>query len=414
MMAVTMAEALALFPTLASGLTSSECSLIVPVRDLFLTIRPWLPWPRILSSSPASAAVAPERRRGRAATGNPSGRFETRQRVDLDDGWGALEELPPFRTEIIHEKPRTLITRNDSPDIAFDRSINPYRGCEHGCIYCFARPTHAYLGLSPGLDFESRLFVKDERGRGFCAANCRRRATSRKSIAIGTNTDPYQPIEREHRRHARDPGSAGRRPTIPVAIVTKSALVLRDLDMLGADGGKGPGQGRAFGDDARPRTGAGDGAARRRRRSAGWRRSRSCRAAGVPAAVMVAPVIPGVTDHEIEAILDPRPWPWARARPAISCCVCRWRRRICSPIGCSNIIPDKYRKVMALLRSTREGKIYDSAWGKRMTGTGPYAWMIGRRFEMACDKIGFNTQKIRLRTDLFVRPQGGGVQLSLF
>ncbi len=192
-------------------------------------------------SAPAPSAgdekVAPARRRGRAASANASGRYEPLARVDLDDGWGSLEQLPPFVTHVAHEKPKKIITRNDSPDIAFDRSINPYRGCEHGCVYCFARPTHAYLGLSPGLDFESRLFVKDN------AAEVLRREFSSpnyqpKTIAIGTNTDPYQPIEREH-GVMRSILEVLAEANHPVAIVTKSALVLRDLDILGSMAAKG-------------------------------------------------------------------------------------------------------------------------------------------------------------------------------
>ena len=174
--------------------------------------------------------VRPERNRGRSAGINPSGRFEPVSRHVFDDGWNSLEELPPFKTVVQVERPRTIITRNESPDISFDRSINPYRGCEHGCVYCFARPTHAYLGLSPGLDFESKLFVKPE------AAELLERELSSPSyqpkvIAIGTNTDPYQPIERRYqvmRRILEVLDRAGH----PVGIVTKSALVLRDLDIL--------------------------------------------------------------------------------------------------------------------------------------------------------------------------------------
>ena len=363
-----------------------------------------------LQSAASITSVAPARRRGRAATANVSGRFESFSRQEMDDGWGSLDQLPPFKTTVAHEKPKTLITRNDSPDISFDRSINPYRGCEHGCIYFFARPTHAYLGLSPGLDFESRLTVKDN------AADLLRRELSAahyqpKTIAIGTNTDPYQPIEREHgvmRAILQVLADANH----PVAIVTKSALVLRDLDILGPMAAKGLAKvalsvttlDRELARAMEPRA-----STPQRRLDAIEKLS----AAGVPVAVMVAPVIPGVTDHEIEAILTRAHGLGAREAGYIL---------LRLPLETEDLFanwllehhPDKYRKVMALLRSTREGKIYDSTWGKRMTGTGPYAWMIGRRFEMACDKIGLNKQKARLRSDLFVRPQGGGVQLSLF
>ncbi len=354
--------------------------------------------------------VAPERRRGRAATSNASGRFEPQARVELDDGWDLLGQLPPFKTEVAHEKPKKLITRNELPDIAFDRSINPYRGCEHGCVYCFARPTHAYLGLSPGLDFESRLFVKDG------AAELLRRELSApgyqpKTIAIGTNTDPYQPIEREHGA-MRAILAVLAEANHPVAIVTKSALVLRDLDLLGPMAAKGLAKvalsvttlDRQLARAMEPRA-----STPQRRLDA----IEKLKQAGVPSAVMVAPVIPGVTDHEIEAILTR-----AHALGASEAGYILLRLPLETQDIFANWLlethPDKYRKVMALVRSTREGKVYDAAWGKRMTGTGPYAWMIGRRFELACEKIGFGKQKTRLRTDLFTRPAGGGVQLSLF
>src|SRR3954451_22771911 len=174
--------------------------------------------------------VRAERNRGRSAGINPSGRYEPLSRHPFDDGWNSIEELPPFKTEVQVERPRTIITRNDSPDISFDRSINPYRGCEHGCVYCFARPTHAYLGLSPGLDFETKLFAKPDAPalleKELSAANYEPR-----TIAIGTNTDPYQPIERKY-KVMRGILEVLERAGHPVGIVTKSALVLRDLDIL--------------------------------------------------------------------------------------------------------------------------------------------------------------------------------------
>src|ERR1700747_1268694 len=188
--------------------------------------------PAPLPSAPAGAGVAAERERGhgRGAHSNASGRYEPLARVAFDDGWEKIEDLPPFKTTVTVDATRKIITRNDSPDISFDRSINPYRGCEHGCIYCFARPTHAYLGLSPGLDFETKLFAKPD------AAKLLERELSApgyvpRTIAIGTNTDPYQPIEREHqimRRILEVLERCGH----PVGIVTESALVLRDLAIL--------------------------------------------------------------------------------------------------------------------------------------------------------------------------------------
>jgi hypothetical protein len=174
--------------------------------------------------------VEHERRRGRGAQSNAVGRYEPLARIAFDDGWRSLDELPPFKTTVQTDATRKIITRNDSPDIGFDRSINPYRGCEHGCVYCFARPTHAYLGLSPGLDFESKLFVKPEAAE-LLAKELAAPGYQPKVIAIGTNTDPYQPIERKYqvmRRILEVLERAGH----PVGIVTKSALVLRDIDIL--------------------------------------------------------------------------------------------------------------------------------------------------------------------------------------
>ncbi|MCX7316573.1 MAG: radical SAM protein, partial [Hyphomicrobiales bacterium] len=186
---------------------------------------------------PAQSVVATDRRRGRGAVSNSSGRFEPVSRVSEDDGWDSLSDLPAFKTVVTVEKPKMIITRNQSPDISFDRSINPYRGCEHGCVYCFARPTHAYMGLSAGLDFETRLFAK----HGAAALLERElsvKAYQPRMIAIGTNTDPYQPIEREH-KIMREVLEVLAKANHPVGIVTKSALVLRDLDLLAPMAAKG-------------------------------------------------------------------------------------------------------------------------------------------------------------------------------
>src|ERR1700680_859895 len=246
-------------------------------------------------------AVGGERRRGRGAVSNTSGRYEPKAKVPFDDGWQSLEELPPFKTETTIEKPRKILTRNDSPDIGFDRSINPYRGCEHGCIYCFARPTHAYQGLSPGLDFESKLFVKPD-AADLLARELAAPSYLPKVIAMGTNTDPYQPIERKWRvtrkilEVLRDAGH-------PVAIVTKSGLVARDIDIL-SDMAR-----RKLAKVALSVTTLDPKLARvmEPRAATPPRRLEALRqlaAAGVPTSVMVAPVIPAINDSEIERILD--------------------------------------------------------------------------------------------------------------
>src|SRR5712691_3940061 len=248
-----------------------------------------------------SVAVEFERRRGRGAQSNASGRYEPIARIAFDDGWRTLDELPPFKTTVQTDATRKIITRNDSPDIGFDRSINPYRGCEHGCVYCYARPTHAYLGLSPGLDFESKLFVKPE------AAELLERELSvpgyqPKVIAIGTNTDPYQPIERRYkvmRRILEVLDRAGH----PVGIVTKSALVLRDLDILASMAKRNLVKVvlSVTTLDARIARTMEPRAATPLRRLETLRRLSD---AGVPTSVMVAPVIPALNDAEIERILD--------------------------------------------------------------------------------------------------------------
>src|SRR6202790_1394948 len=251
----------------------------------------------------AEIAVAIERKRlrGRGATSNDSRRFEAEARVPFDDGWQSLDDLPPFKTTVGIDTSRKVIARNESPDIGFDRSINPYRGCEHGCVYCFARPTHAYLGLSPGLDFESKLFVKPE------AAELLEKELSApgyqpKVIAIGTNTDPYQPIERRYkvmRRILEVLDRAGH----PVGIVTKSALVLRDLDILARMAERNlvkVALSVTTLDAKLARTMEPRAATPLRRLDT----LRQLVKAGVPASTLVAPVIPALNDAEIERILD--------------------------------------------------------------------------------------------------------------
>ncbi|MET0942987.1 MAG: PA0069 family radical SAM protein, partial [Mesorhizobium sp.] len=340
--------------------------------------------------------VRPDRNRGRSAAINPSGRFEPVSRHVFDDGWSTLEELPPFKTEVQVEKPRTIITRNDSPDISFDRSINPYRGCEHGCVYCFARPTHAYMGLSPGLDFESKLFAKPDAAK-LLERELARDGYQPRTIAIGTNTDPYQPIERQYRimREVLEVLDAHNHP---VGIVTKSALVTRDIDILSRMAERGLAKvalsvttlDRMLARVMEPRA------------STPTKRLEAIRQlseAGIPASVMVAPILPGLTDSEIERILDAGRAAGARDAGYV---ILRLPLEV-APIFKDWLLrhyPDRYRHVMSLVRSMRDGKDYDSEWGKRMRGSGPYAWQIGRRFEIAARRLGLNAEKTRLRNDL--------------
>ncbi len=350
-----------------------------------------------------------DRRRGRGAGLNPSGRFEPQQRETFDDGWQTLEELPPFKTEVQIEKPRTAITRNESPDIPFDRSINPYRGCEHGCIYCFARPTHAYMGLSAGLDFEAKLFAKPDAAK-LLERELARPGYKPRVIAIGTNTDPYQPIEKEW-RIMRQILEVLNKANHPVAIVTKSALVMRDIDILKEMAAKNlvrVGLSVTTLDRKLARTMEPRAATPQRRLEA----IRALSEAGIQTAIMVAPIIPALNDHEIERILDAGK---AAGAMEASYVILRLPLEV-SPLFRDWLLqhyPDRYRHVMSLIRSMRGGKDYDADFGKRMKGAGPYAWQISRRFEMATRRLELTRRNIALRDDLFVPPDGSGVQLSL-
>ncbi|CUW43963.1 hypothetical protein B3286c1_1284 [Brucella vulpis] len=350
------------------------------------------------------------RRRGRGAGINPSGRFESTVRQEFDDGWATLEELPAFKTDVQIEKPRTIITRNDSPDTSFDRSINPYRGCEHGCIYCFAWPTHSYMGLSAGLDFETRLFAKPDAPR-LLERELARPGYQPKTIAIGTNTDPYQPIEKKW-RIMREILEVLEAANHPVGIVTKSALVVRDIDILSRMAEKGLAK-VALSVTTLDAHMARTMEPRASTPSLRLQAIRRLTDAGIPASVMMEPVIPGINDHEIERILDAA---YAQGAREAGYVLLRLPLEV-APLFKDWLLrnyPDRYRHVMSLVRSMRDGKDYDAEWGKRMRGTGPYAWQIGRRFEIAARKLGFNTQRLRLRTDLFEPIQKGGKQLSLF
>ncbi|MFO1099762.1 MAG: PA0069 family radical SAM protein [Xanthobacteraceae bacterium] len=373
-----------------------------------------LPPPEPHHAGPAEglrgSSIEAKRRRGRGAQSNASGRFEPIARIAFDDGWQSLDDLPPFATKVAVDTARKVITRNDSPDISFDRSINPYRGCEHGCVYCFARPTHAYLGLSPGLDFESKLFMKPD------APELLERELSAPSyvprtIAIGTNTDPYQPIERRYalmRRILQVLDKAGH----PVGIVTKSDLILRDLDILSRMAKRNlvrvavsvttldPQLARTM----EPR------APTPPRRLAALR---GLAAAGVPVSVMVAPVIPAINDAEIERILDAAAAARVEGAGYVLLRLSHELRELFREWLAANF-PDREAHVFSLIRQMRGGKENDTTFGRRMTGSGPYAWMLGRRFETACARLGLNERKTTLTTDHFVAPRARTEQLSLF
>jgi len=358
--------------------------------------------------------VDSDRRRGRGAASNPSGRLEAFQRETFDDGWTADEAPEPLKTEVTVERPRTIITRNDSPDISFDQSINPYRGCEHGCFYCYARPTHAYQGLSAGLDFESRLFVKD----GAAALLERELANPKykpKVIALGANTDAYQPIERQY-RVTRSVLEVLAKARHPVGIVTKSNLVLRDLDLLApmaADGLV-----KVFVSV----TTVDRGLARRMEPRAPTPERRieaieKLADAGVPVGVLAAPIIPSINDGEIETILTRAYAAGAREAGYVALRLPLELRESFREWLSVNF-PDKLKRAITLTQSMHGGKDYESQWGRRMAGSGPYAWMIGRRFEIAAKRLGFRETPLAVRSDLFRPPPAAETdsprQLSLF
>jgi len=357
-----------------------------------------------------TAAADPRLLKGRGARSNESSRYDSESRVGFDDGWGSEDEAPPpIKTEVSRDTTRTIIARNTSPDISFNQSINPYRGCEHGCIYCFARPTHAYLGLSPGLDFESKLLVKPEAAK-LLDAEFKKPSYQPQVIAMGTNTDPYQPIEREW-RVTRSILQVMAEFKNPVGIVTKSALITRDIDILAPMAAEGLAKvavsittlDRKLARIMEPR------AATPERR---LETLRALSAAGIPTTVMTAPIIPALNDEEMETIL-------ARAAEAGARQAGYTLLRL--PLEIKDLfrewlesqVPDRAKHVMSLVRSIRNGKDYDSNWGTRMTGTGPYASLIAQRFAIATRRLGLNEKHVPLDTSKFRRPPQSGDQLAL-
>ena len=362
--------------------------------------------PEVAAGDPVDA----ERRRGRGARSNHSGRFEAERRQELDDGWESLGDLDAFKTEVKEEAARTIITRNDSPDISFDRSINPYRGCEHGCIYCYARPTHCYLGHSAGLDFETKLYAKPN-----AAALLEKELADPRYapdvIALGTNTDPYQPIERE-RTITRQVLEVLERTSHPVGIVTKSALIVRDIDILERMAKRGLARvalsvttlDRGIARAMEPR------AATPEKRLEAVRRLSE---AGVPTSVMVAPIIPGLTDSEIESILEAAHAAGARSAGYVLLRL-PLEIKVLFREWLASEFPDRADRVIHLLQSMHGGRDYVSEFGVRQRGTGPYAEQIGARFRLAAKRLGLNEDRQPLRTDLFQRPVLAGQQMRLF
>ncbi len=354
-------------------------------------------------------ATHPSARRGRGSVSNASGRYETLARVVTDDGWGTIEaEAPPLRTQLRADASRTAITRNASPDLGFDQSINPYRGCEHGCVYCYARPTHAWLGLSPGLDFESRLYYKPN-----AAAQLRKELAHPRyrcsPIALGTNTDPYQPIEKT-KRITREILEVLCEYGHPFTITTKSALVCRDLDLLAPAAEQGLVK-VALSVTTLDRSLA---RAMEPRASTPAKRVEAIRTlseAGVPTAVMVAPIIPALTDWEMERILQCAADAGARGAGYIL---------LRLPLEIKDLVrewlaehhPDRASRILRLVNDARGGKDYDSTFFRRMTGSGPYADLIAMRFDLTCRKLGLDRRDHALSTAAFNPPRRDG-QMAL-
>ncbi|MFI4885783.1 MAG: PA0069 family radical SAM protein [Steroidobacterales bacterium] len=350
--------------------------------------------------------------KGHGALSNPTGRFESRRHEAVDDGW-YQEEVPDFiPTSIEPDRARSVIARNDSPDIPFEQSINPYRGCSHGCVYCYARPSHSYVGLSAGLDFETRLLYKQDAGQ-VLAEELAKPGYVCKPITIGANTDPYQPIERRM-RVTRDILEVLVRSRHPLTIITKSALVLRDLDLLAdlaRDGLAGVGISITTLDPTLKRAMEPQAASPRARLETVRRLSE----AGVPTGVLVAPVIPALTDHEMEAILE-----------ASAAAGARWAGYVLLrlPYEVKDLfrewlaahLPGSADHVMSLVRQMRGGKDYDSSFGTRMRGTGPLAELLRARFQIACRRLGLGTGRQQPpNTSLFRPPRSprSGPQLML-
>ena len=352
--------------------------------------------------------------KGRGALSNETSRYDTEKRVRTTDGWEAEvaaaaedDELPPLRTILTRDATRTIIARNNSPDIGFDRSINPYRGCEHGCIYCFARPTHAYLGLSPGLDFETKILFKPEAAK-LLTAELAAPKYKCAVMAMGTNTDPYQPVERDlkvTRQILRVLSDFNH----PVGIVTKNHLVTRDIDIL-ADMAR-----RNLAEVFLSVTTLDKDLARAMepRASTPQRRLDAIRAlatAGIPAGVMTAPMIPGLNDHEMEAILDAAVDAGATRAGYVP---------LRLPLEIKELFeewlkthrPDRAERVLSLIRQMRGGKLYDAEFGSRMRGEGPLAILLSQRFAAAVKRLGLNRLGVRLDTSAFHVPESARTAL---
>jgi len=352
------------------------------------------------------------RKTGRGAVSNPEGRFEKHRIEPFDDGWGSLEleETPPLETTVTTDSNRTILTENKSPDLPFELSINPYRGCEHGCIYCYARPSHSFLGLSPGLDFETRLYRKTHAADQLEKA-LRKPKYRVRPITLGANTDAYQPVEREHRitRELLEVLHAYRHP---VAIITKGALVLRDLDLLSEMGQQGLARVIVSATTLDPQLAR----IMEPRAAAPHRRIEMIAAlheAGVPVSVNAAPMIPAINDMELERIIEAGAKAGADSAGYI---LVRLPNELAELFTewLETHFPDRASHVLSLLGQMRDGRLNDPRFGFRMRGSGPYAELLSKRCRLSCRRLGLNQQRPKLRTDLFRLPPRVGDQLSLF
>ncbi len=348
--------------------------------------------------------------KGRGAISNRTGRYEPTTRERIDDGWA----LPPEEetrpdTRVLRDTSRTVIARNTSPDLGFDRSINPYRGCEHGCIYCYARPSHAFLGLSPGLDFETRILVKPDAAK-LLEAELAKPGYRPAVIALGTNTDPYQPLEKRLRitRSILEVLAECRHP---VAIVTKSALIRRDLDLLAPMAR----QGLAAATISLTTLDAKLSRVMEPRAASPERRLETIRAltqAGIPTGVLIAPVIPALNDRELERLLEVAAEAGAKTAGYVL---------LRLPLEIKELFeewleahfPGRAKHVLNLVRSMRDGKLYQSEFGTRMTGSGPYADLLAKRFRLAASRYGLARRDWQFNTALFRPPVPQGGQFRL-
>jgi DNA repair photolyase len=347
--------------------------------------------------------------KGRAASSNMVSRFDAHTRESLDDGWGSLdEEAPPLRTEVMLDASKSVINYIQSPDLPFDRTLNPYRGCEHGCIYCYARPTHAYLGMSPGLDFESRLFMKAD-AVALLKKELAHPKYQCKPIALGMNTDGYQPIEREYQL-TRQIIQVLSESNHPFSLVTKSSLVERDIDLIAPMAAKQLASiyvsittlDRQVARRLEPRA-----AAPERR----FQTLRRLSEAGIPTGVMVAPVIPALTDCDMEQILEKAHEAGARKAGYV---FLRLPHELSDLFQAwlQQYFPLKASHVMSLVRQSRGGKDYQSDFGQRMRGEGVFADLLANRFRLNCQKLGMSGERLGFHTDLFKVPDAWRVSLN--